>query len=93
MPEKLNIALDARTLQEFKNQIKGLVTKYFQMLKQPAQEEDKLLFEDVPKIEIRPKSITENFNNDTNKRPKNIGIFSNPAKGKDPKMVEDGGEI
>ena len=92
MPEKLNIVFNAKTLQEFKNSIRELATKYIQMLKQPAQEEDKLLFMDVPTIEIRPKSISENPKKEEN-GPKNIGIFTNLAKDKEPKMVEDGGTL
>lgn len=93
MPEKINIIFDANTLQEFGRRIKELAAKYVQTLKQPAQREERLLFEDVPGIEIRPKSISENQENTEEKRPKNIGRFSNIAYGKDPKMIENGGTL
>lgn len=93
MPEKINIIFDVNSLQEFGRRIKELTAKYVQTLNQPTQREERLLFEDVPRIEIRPKSISDNKKEMQEKRPKNIGIFSNPAKGKDPKMVEDGGQL
>lgn len=93
MPEKINIVFDANTLQEFGRRIKELAAKYVQTLKQPTQREERLLFEDIPGIEIRPKSISENSEDKKEERPKNIGIFSNMAVGKEPKMVENGGSL
>lgn len=93
MPEKFNIVFDAKTLEEFGRLIKEFAVQYVNSLNKPAQGEERLLFEDVPGIEIKPKSIGENQEKEEEKRPKNIGIFSNPARGKDPKMVEHGGQI
>ena len=60
MPDKINIIFDANTLQEFGRWIKELAAKYVQTLNQPAQKEERLLIEDVPKIGIKPKSIGDN---------------------------------
>lgn len=93
MPEKFNIVFDAKTLEEFGRLIKEFAAQYVNSLNKPAQGKERLLFEDVPGIEIKPKSIGENQEKEEEKRPKNIGTFSNPAKNKKLKMVEDGGEL
>lgn len=93
MPEKFNIVFDTETLEEFGRLIKEFAAQYVNSLNKPAQGEERLLFEDVPGIEIKPKSIGENQEKEEEKRPKNIGRFSNIAYKKESRMIENGGTL
>ena len=94
MPDKINIIFDANTLQEFGRRIKELAAKYVQTLNQPTQREERLLFEDVPMVEIRPKSISKKYPTQEEKDKRNaVGPLVGPIKDKDPKLIENGSKL
>lgn len=97
MPDKINIVSSTSNMQEFWKNIKNIVSQYAEMLRQPAQKEETLLFENIPAIQItEPKSIIREDvekEENTRNRKKAIPVLSNPAYKKEPKIVEDGGRI